>query len=229
MELDALKAVWQAHESDLASKATLNERLLDKIATQKARSTVRPLLVENMIAMILHILIIVGLLVFLVYHISDLHYAVSALVLLGYYAFLSVNTGRQIREIKSMERGSDVVSMQSSLTRLTTHKLGFVRLSVLTIPDFLSFPVVIPKALDDLNIKAFNGFDIIVQTHGTWWLAEIFAFLVLIPLGVWFYTQVKAENIHKNWVRKLIHKTTGRNVHKAIQYLNELEALKMHD
>ena len=55
-----------------------------------------------------------------------------------------------------MGQGSDVVSMQSSLIRLTTHKLDFVRLSVLTIPAFLSFPVVIPKALEDLNIKVFQ-------------------------------------------------------------------------
>ena len=116
MELDALKSAWQAHESDLASKAKLNARLLDKIEAQKVRSTVRPLLVENIVAIIFHILIIIGLFVFLIYHISDIHYAVSALVLLGYYVFLSVNAGRQIREIKSMDRGGDVVSMQSSLT-----------------------------------------------------------------------------------------------------------------
>jgi len=226
MELDALKSAWQAHESDLASKAKLNARLLDKIEAQKLRSNVRPLLVENMVAIISHILTITGLLVFLIYHISDVHYAVSALVLLGYYLFLTVNAGRQIGEIKSIGRRSDVLSMQSSLTRLTIHKLDFVRLSVLTIPAFLSFPVVVPKALEDLNIKVFNGFDIISQTHGAWWLAEIITFLVLIPLGVWFYTQVKPENAHKNWVRNLIIKTTGRNVRQAIQYLNELEALK---
>jgi hypothetical protein len=229
MELDALKSAWQAHESDLASKAKLNARLLDKIEAQKVRSTVRPLLVENIVAMIFHLLIIIGLLVFLIYHISDIYYAVSALVLLGYYVFLSINAGRQIREIKSMGRGSDVVSMQSSLIRLTTHKLDFVRLSVLTIPVFLSFPVVIPKALEDLNIQVFKGFDIISQTHGAWWSVEIIACLVLIPLGAWFYMQVKPGNIYKNWVRNVINKTTGRNVRKAIEYLNELEALKVQE
>ena len=229
MELDALKSAWQAHESDLANKAKLNARLLDKIEAQKVRSTVRPLLVENMVVIIFHILTILGLFVFLIYHISDIHYAVSALVLLGYYVFLSVNTGRQIKEIKSIRRSGDVVSMQSSLTRLKTHKLDFVRLSVLTIPAFLSFPVVVPKALEDLNIKVFEGFDIISQTHGAWWLVEIITCLVLIPIGVWFYAQVKPENIHKNWVRNLINRTTGNNVHKAILYLNELEAMKEHD
>ena len=130
MELDALKSAWQAHESDLANKAKLNTRLLDKIEAQKVRSTVRPLLVENMVVIIFHILTILGLFVFLIYHISDIHYAVSALVLLGYYVFLSVNTGRQIKEIKCIRRSGDVVSMQCSLTRLKTHKLDFVRLSV---------------------------------------------------------------------------------------------------
>ena len=166
---------------------------------------------------------------FLFYHISDTEYAVSALLLLGYYFFLTINTGRQIRELRSIDQGKDLLAMQSSLTRLRTHRLNFIRLSVLTIPAFLSFPVVIPRALKDLNIDVFTGFDIIKQTHGTWWVAEIMACLVLIPLGAWFYLQVKPQNIHKTWVRTLIKKTTGKNVQKAILYLNELEAAKTEE
>ena len=229
MEFDELKSMWQARESGLANTARLNTRLLEKIEAQKVRSTIKPLLVENIVVISLHLVMIAGLFVFLFYHISDIKYAVSASVLLGYYFFLAINTGRQIREIKGIERSIDLVSMQSALTRLRAHRLDFMRLSVLTIPAFLSFPVVIPQALRDLNIDVFKGFDIIKQTHGTWWLAEIIACLVLIPLGVWFYQQVKPQNIHKTWVRNLINTIAGKNVQKAMLYLNELEAMKAQE
>ena len=228
MNLDELKSLWQEGESGLAKRARLNTRLLDKIEAQNVRSTVKPLMVENVIVAVLHLLVIIGLLLFLVHHLPDIHYTGSALILLGYYFFLLVNTGRQIKELKSVGRSNDLLSLQTSLTRLRTHKLEFVRLSVLTIPAFLSFPVVVPQGLADLNIDVFNGFDIVKQTHGTWWLVEMISCLVLIPLGVWFYMQVRPENVHKNWVKNLIKRTTGKRVYKASQYLNELYAMKVH-
>ena len=229
MEFDELKSMWQARESGMANTARINSRLLEEIEAQKVRSTIKPFLLENIVVISLHLVVIAGLFVFLFYHISDTEYTVSALVMIGYYFFLTVNTGRQIRELRSIDQGKDLAAMQTSLTRLRTHRLDFIRLSVLTIPAFLSFPVVIPRALNDLNIDVFTGFDIIKQTHGTWWVAEIMACLVLIPMGVWFYQQVRPQNIHKTWVRALINKTTGKNVQKAILYLNELEAAKTEE
>jgi len=229
MEFDELKSMWQARESGLANAARINTRVLDRIEAQKVRSTIRPLLLENIVVISLHTVVIAGLFVFLIYHISMIEYAVSALILLGYYFFLTINTGRQISEMRSIDQHKALISMQSSLARLRTHRLDFIRLSVLTIPAFLSFPVVIPQAIMDLNIDIFRDFNIVKQTNGAWWSVEIIATLVLIPLGFWFYQQVKPQNAHKTWVRNLINKTTGKNVQKAILYLNELEAARTRE
>jgi len=226
MEIDELKTMWQAHETKQEESIKLNLHTLDMIQSQRVKSAMKPLLIKNIITLVFHILTIIALLVFFAFNISNVPYAISALVLLGYYALLFVNCYKQIMEIKNMARNRDVVSMQSSLAKLYMHILDFIRISVLTIPALLSFPVVVPKAFADLNMKFFNGFDIIKHTNGTWWLAEILAFAILIPLGIWFYKQVTPYNIHKNWVRNIIHRTTNRSVGKAIQYLNEMEAIK---
>lgn len=226
MELDELKTMWSAHETKLEKSATLNINTLDNLISQKVKSTVKPLLIQNSVVLALHALTIVALVVFLWFNFSLLPYAVSALVLLGYYSVLFVNTFRQIIVIKSINSNSDLISMQRSLAKLKTYILDFIRLSVLTIPAFLSFPVVIPKALADLNINIFNDFDIIRQTNGSWWLAEIVTFVILIPLGIWFYKQVNPQNIHKKWVRHIINLTTNKSVAKAANYLNELEEMK---
>ena len=147
-------------------------------------------------------------------------------MLLGYYILLFVNAYKQIKEITLIEQGNSVVNMQSALARLKTHMLDFMRISMLTIPAFLSFPVVIPKALADLNSTIFEGFNIIEQTKGDWWLVEIIVFAVMIPGGIWFYKQVAPKNIHKKWVRRIIKKASSKNVGKAVQYLNELEEIK---
>lgn len=226
MELEELKTMWQIHESKLEKAAQLNLKLLNMIQSQKVKSAIKPLLVKNSIVLAVHALTILALLIFTVLNISSLPYAISALVLLAYYTLLFVNTYQQIMAIKRMNQSDDVLGMQSSLTKLNTHILTFIRISVLTIPAFLSFPVVVPKAFADLNMNVFNGFDIIAQTNGNWWKAEIFAFIVLIPLGIWFYQQVTPQNIHKSWVRHIINTTASKNLNSAMRYLNELQEMK---
>jgi len=227
MELEELKTMWQIHESKLDKAARLNLKLLDMIQSQKVKSAIKPLLVKNSIVLTLHALTILALLIFTIFNISSLPYAISALVLLAYYALLFVNTYQQIMEIKGINQSDDVLGMQSSLTKLKTHMLTFIRISVLTIPAFLSFPVVVPKAFADLNMNVFNGFDIIAQTNGNWWTAEIFAFIALIPLGIWFYQQVTPQNIDKSWVRHIIKTTASKNLTTAMRYFNELQEMKV--
>ena len=116
--------------------------------------------------------------------------------------------------------------MQQSLMRIQTHLLNFIRLTVLCIPTFLSYPVVVSKAFTDLNITIFGNFDLVKRTNGSWWYAELVAYVILIPLGVWFYRQVSVKNIQKPWVARVIKKSSSVRVTKAIEYLNELDSLK---
>ena len=70
MELDELKSMWQAREASMEKSAKLNTQLLDKIESRKIQSILKPLLVQNQIVLVSHILFIAGLLIFFVYHIS---------------------------------------------------------------------------------------------------------------------------------------------------------------
>lgn len=226
MEIDELKTMWHTHITKLEESTKINLHTLDLIQSQRVKSVLKPLLIKNIVVLIFHLATIIALLVFLAFNILNVKYAISALMLLGYYILLFVNSYKQIMEIRNIDKNRDVVSMQSSLAKLKTHILNFIRISVLTIPALLSFPVVVPKAFADLNINFFNGFDMIRHTNGAWWLVEIIAFAVLIPVGIWFYRQVTPFNIEKSWVRRLINSTTNKSVGKAIQYLNEMKEIK---
>jgi hypothetical protein len=226
MKLEELKTTWQNHEIKLEKSARLNLQILEMIQSQQARSLINPLMLKNTVILMLHAFAIIALIVFLVYNISILPYSISAFVLLGYYMILFVNCYKQIMEIRSFNSNKDVISMQSSLAKLKMQQLNFIRLSVLTIPAFLSFPVVVPKAFADLNMNVFHNFDIIKQTNGSWWLVEILAFAILIPLGIWFYKNVTPQNVHINWVKQIINTTASKNVERAVKYLRELEEMK---
>jgi hypothetical protein len=226
MELDELKSMWQAREANLEKSAKLNTQLLNKIESQKIRSILKPLLVQNQIVLVLHILFIAGLLIFFVYHIAELPYAASALVLLLLYVYLTINCVQQIKAIHNVDRCTDIVSKQTSLAELNTHILHYPRLSVLSISVFLSFPVVVMKALIDLRLNYFDGLDIITHTHGAWWTVELIVYILFIPAGIWFYNQVKPANMHIPWIRNMIRKTSSKKIYLAAQFLEELQELK---
>jgi hypothetical protein len=226
MELEALREMWQVYETKLERTTQLNLQTLNLVQSQRVKSALVPLLIKNRIVLLLHTLTIIALLWFIFFNLSELPYAVSGIVLLCYYGLLFVNTLGQITAIKQIEQGKDVLSMQGSLARLKTHMLNFIRLSVLTIPAFLSFPVVVPRAFANLNMNVFRDFDIIGHTHGTWWLVQLISFSILLPLGIWFYRQVTPRSIHKKWVRHIIDTTGNKSVGKAAKYLNELEEVK---
>ncbi len=226
MELEELREMWQVHESKLERATQLNLETLNMVQSQRVRSALMPLLIKNWCVLFLHTLTIIALLWFIYFNLSELPYAISGLVLLGYYGLLFINTLRQVMAIKQIGQGKDVLGMQASLTILKTHMIDFIRLSVLTIPAFLSFPVVVPKAFANLEMDVFRDFDILERSNGAWWSAEIIAFAILIPLGIWFYRQVTPRNMHKKWVRHIVETTANKSVGRAAKYLNELEEMK---
>lgn len=226
MELDELKSMWQAKEAKLEKSAKLNTQLLDKIESQKIQSILKPLLVQNQIVLVSHLLFIAGLLIFLVYHIFELPYAASAFILLLFYVYLTVNCVQQIKAIRNVDKLTDIVGKQTALAKLNTHILHYPRLSLLSIPVFLSFPVVVMKALIDLKLNYFDGLDIITYTNGKWWTVELIVYMLFIPAGIWFYNKVKPANMHLPWVNKTIRGMSSKKVYKAAQFLNELQELK---
>jgi hypothetical protein len=226
MELNELKSMWQAREAKLEASAKLNKLLLDKIASQQIHSMLNPLLIKNKIVLAFHLLFIAGLLIFITYHITALPYAASALVLLLYYVYLMVNCIQQIKYTQQADRCADIISKQAALAELNTHILHYTRLSVLSIPAFLSFPVVVMKALIDLQLNYFDGLDIITHTHGKWWKVELIVYTVCIPAGLWFYHKVQPSNMHKPWIKNIIRYAGGKKVYEAAHFLEELHNLK---
>jgi len=226
MELDELIAMWQANEEKINKAVQLNVKTLELVLAQKVKSALTSLLLQRIVELSFHSIAIILLLVFLVYNIGQLPYALSAIALLVFYGFLFMNCYRQIQIIRSIDNNKNIVSMQQSLMSIQTHLLNFIRLTVLCIPTFLSYPVVVSKAFTDLNITIFGDFDLVKRTNGSWWYAELVAYLILIPLGVWFYRQVSIKNIQKPWVARVIRRSSSARVTKAIEYLNELDNLK---
>ncbi len=228
MELDNLKTMWKDYDSKLEQSLNLNLHTLDLIQTQKIKSALMPLYWQRITEISFHTVAIVLVLIFCFYNYNQMFYAISGYMLIAFYSIAFRNCFYQLKALNNISSANNVISVQSALATIKLNSLHFVRLSVLFIPALLAFPVVISKSIIDLKLTSIWSFDIIKQTHGNWWIVQVIAFIILIPLGIWFYNQVDYKNTQKRWVGNLIDRVLGKSVRKAIEYLRELEVLN-HD
>jgi hypothetical protein len=226
MELSEIKSAWKAYDVKLDKALKLNLYVIESLQSQNVRAKLTPVFWQRIIELALHVPVLVLLLIFLFENLSILPYAGSALLLIAFYATLIMNCLKQINILNRLDYRSDVVALQSSLTLLQTNILNHARMAILFMPAFLAYPVVVSKAIKDHDIGIFGDFDIVAQSGGNWWTAQLVATVVLIPLGIWSYKQITYRNIDKKWVRNFIQRSTGRRVRESIEYLKELKDLK---
>jgi hypothetical protein len=226
MELNEIKSMWKAYDNKLEKTLQFNERFVSLIQTQKVKSKIEPMFWHRIVEISFHSIALLLLFGFLYVNFSDFPYAASAVLLIAFYTVAIINCAKQISIIKGMDFSNDIVNIQSSLVMLQTNLLNHARLAVLCIPTFLAYPVVISRAIADLHLNFFSDFDIIRQSNGSWWTAQLVSSIVLIPLCTWFYTQISYRNLHKKFVKDFIEKSSGKRVTKAMQFVKELDDLK---
>ena len=226
MELDDLKSMWLSDNEKLERRLKVNEQKIELMQAQKIESSIAPLFWKQGIICFLHGIVILLLVVFIIQNITEIPYALSGFLLLAFYSILFSDAWKQMKIIKGLDYNADLVSLQSSLLRLQTHIVRYARLAVLLIPALLAFPVVATKVIKDYKVSMWSDFDIIRQSNGNWWTAQIIATIVLVPLGIWFYREISFRNIHKKWVKDFIRKFSGARVTKSLEFLHELQGLK---
>lgn len=229
MELDELKIMWQSNDAKLEKSLKLNEQNIELLQTQKVSSKLTPLYRQRVIECMFHFIAIVLLLAFLFKNLGQFPYAISAISLLIFYTMTFINALKQINLIKNMDFNKDLATMQSSLVLLQAHVVNYAKLAILFIPTFLAYPTIISKVIKDFNLKAFADFDIIAKSNGSWWTAQMVAFIILIPLGIWFYNKITYKNMDKKWVKNYILKSSGTRITKSLEFLQELQRLKKDD
>jgi hypothetical protein len=226
MELADMKSLWDVYEKKLEQAVKLNQQFINLIEAEKVKSGLAPLFWRRMAEGVFQAGYMGFLLVFLSKHFSQPPYAVSAILLIGFFATALLNGVRQMIVITRMDYSSNIVTIQSGLAMLQAHNLQYARQVILYIPVFLAFPTVIFRAMNDWHVAAFAHIDMLAMTGGSWWTAQVAAMLCLLPVGMWYYSKLSYKNIHKPWVRSFIERSSGRRVRKAVEFMQELHALQ---
>jgi hypothetical protein len=115
MELADMKSLWDVYEKKLEQAVKLNQQFINLIEAEKVKSGLAPLFWRRMAEGVFQAGYMGFLLVFLSKHFSQPPYAVSAILLIGFFATALLNGVRQMIVITRMDYSSNIVTIQWEL------------------------------------------------------------------------------------------------------------------
>jgi len=217
MELNEFKNIWQQYDNKLESSLKLNQRCLEMIQAQKTRSKLAPLMRIRVFEMIAHAVAIWWLAGFLLRYYAEWKFALSAVVLIGFFILSFITCLKQVIIFRRIDYSDDIITIQSAMVMLQTHNADYVRLGFLWIPTYMAYPLIFFKAVGGIDIS---------QVGADWWMAQlIFSGLLLFPC-LWIYRQLNYRNIHKPWVNKWLQALSGKHITNAMRFVREMESIK---
>lgn len=215
MELEALKKSWEQYDKKLDQHLKLNQRIFREMNLNKTRSSLRALLSLRILEASIFLAAEIALAIFSAYHIDSIQFVISAAILQTFAITGLSGSLTQIILIAQIDYATPVTVLQKKLERVKTHMMQITKLMMLSIPFYMAYIV--------LGFQLFFGIDIVAQGDPKWWIANIILSLLFIPLAVWIYRKLSWKNIHIPWVKQFIYSIGGKQITKAIGFLQEID------
>lgn len=134
------------------------------------------------------------------------------------YIVVFSNCIQQIIMIRQIDYSVNVSDIQKRLNLLQARIADYVRLCFLFVPTWLAFPIILVKALANLDLTTMFNHD--------WFFWNIVFSIAIIPICIWLYNKVSYKNMNKKWVRTIIESTAGDAVTKAMMFTMEIDEYK---
>ncbi|GAA0549451.1 hypothetical protein [Chitinophaga japonensis] len=216
MEDIELKALWQAYDQKLERSLALNLHLVKELQTQKVRSALRSLTWYKVLLIVLGLLW-TGILGWLMYRLSGpqlISFTISAGMVVLFNLVGIVSYIRHLVLIHRIDNSDSVLATQKHLAELQASTLRVMRILYLQMPFYTTF----------LYTPA-------MFVHGgLWfWLSTVPVTLAFTAASIWLYRNIRLENSHKKWFRRMFDGPEWRPVTRAIAFLEEIDAFERED
>ena len=214
MKNDNLKNIWESYSSSLHNNLNINLNQLQEKNVKKTRNALNGLLLRRTIESMLFLLFAVLLLKFSIENTSTIHYLFSGLILMTFCLIGLIGSILQIVLIFRLDYSQPITSFQTQLEKLKIYSLQTLRLIFLSIPFYITYMII--------GFKVLYDFDIFSNADSSWFLWNLALAILFIPLTLWL-VKILNYKTRTKWVQKLIIDNGGKQIHSAIQFLNEIE------
>ncbi|MEP6584066.1 MAG: hypothetical protein ABJA90_07355, partial [Ginsengibacter sp.] len=197
MKFEELSEIWNSTDTRLETSIRINKELVKGIGISKVRAGLYDIKFTAVAGLVVGLFFLMFLLRFINNNFSDFKFSFPAFILLAIAMYSFLMEVYRLILIYTLDSNSPVTEAQIKLMRLRKLEILDIYSLYIIIPLFTApFIIVTVKAFLHLNLYAFN----------TTWLIYLTAGSIVIAMILIFF----------------LRKYPGKNLSKAIAFLNEL-------
>jgi len=213
MELDDFKTAWQSLDQRLSEQNALSFALYKDTKINKAKATLRPLIIGQVVQLIAGILMSWLFAPFWIEHMQSTHLMLSGMALHAYGIMFIVLAARELYTINQIDYAAPVLEIQKQLAALRTWRIRIAPIFAVT-GSVIWIPLL-------LVIFAWLGADIwVTEPAVVYWFFASAAISFAIVFGIIFWLRHPSR---KSLAASLDESSSGQSIRRALQIMDELE------
>jgi len=207
--------MWNAENPQTEIKIDFSE--LKSRNSRKAKIAFNLLIIRRLVEIALFVFFAQFLIRFLLNYGNEIQYALSGFSLLIFVIIGIFGNIGEIILIKKLDFSEDILTFQAKLERIKAYSLKILRVMLLSFPLYFAYIVI--------GFKAALNFDVVSNFNQNWLLGNIIFSILLVPISIWLFRKINLKSQSK-WVKNLINDNGGKQIEKAMSFLNEIDSFK---
>ncbi|GLQ94613.1 hypothetical protein [Dyella acidisoli] len=220
MELEEMKAAWQALNQQLERQQVLNIRLLVESRLDKVRHGLRPLMVGQWIQFAFGFTFMLWGISFWVVRTEVLHWLIVGILVQLFGVSMMLAAGWNLHLIQRIDYAAPIVEIQQRLAALRAWRVKFEAPLFAAIGSFVWIPVLLMEVQRE-DEDALGKFDLLA--HAPWLLPQLIlcgcVSLVLVLFVFWLVSRIG----HRRWLE---NNFAGKSVQRAEAMLEQIAQFK---
>lgn len=215
MELEDMKAMWEAQDRKLDAILRLNSKLLQKTNLDKADTALKRLFRGLLFEVVLNFGAVVLLGWFISNHLTEIRFLVPAVVLDVCVIALNIALIRQLVAIRDIDYDAPILVIQKKVELLKIQRIDALKWTLLSCPLlWVPLQIVAFQGLFGVDVYAYFGIDYLV--------ANLLFGIAVIPLALWISKRYASRMKRTGLAQRLMGALAGSDLNAAIGFLNAL-------
>ena len=205
--------LWKQYDEKLEKSLSLNQKIIAELQQQKAKSALRPARNYKYVAVLVGITYsaFIAYFWYQLYPIATIFLNVSIGIHLIITIIATLMYAKQLVLINQIDCSENIVQMQQKMASLQNSTLRVIAICFLQLPVFATWNI---------------NFDLIYNRPWAFWLIQVPIVVIFTYYGIWFYKNIKIENINKRWFRMMFWGSEWKSILKSGQFLKEIETFE---
>jgi hypothetical protein len=211
MEEQDIKQLWRAYDVKLERSLQLNYKIIREMQTQQAEEKISSFRRNQVFGVVGGIIWILFLVFLIVHALNNIYFVISVGFIALFNIFAVTAYIRHLAMLDKVNITDSITGAQQKLATIQTSLNNVGRILVLQTPFYCTF--------------WYSQY--LVDHGGTqFWVINLVIVALFIAASIYLFKTLTYKNIHRKWVKAFIESFGGKQIIKAMEFLNDIDDYK---